>query len=52
MTERNDKINLRFILSGFGVELSQCFVSLELHADTCLPIAYSSDFFIDGAVEV
>jgi 3-oxoacyl-[acyl-carrier-protein] synthase-3 len=49
---KSDKGIQRLVLAGFGVGLSWGVVGMDLEANHCLPIACSSEFFSDCAVEV
>jgi len=42
----------KVVLSGFGVGLSWGVLALEMDLSVCLPIIYTSDFYVDGGLEV
>jgi len=44
--------NRKVVMSGFGVGLSWGVLALEMDPSVCLPIAHTSDFFVDGDLEV
>jgi 3-oxoacyl-[acyl-carrier-protein] synthase-3 len=47
-----DAKSLKVVMSGFGVGLSWGVLALEIDPSVCLPIIHTSDFYVDGDLEV